>query len=81
MNRPGGQRGDVVVPGDDEERRAEGAQERCGALVLLRGVAVRQVAARDDELGGELDDERPQVVLHLGLLERARMEVGNLQDA
>ena len=70
-----------MVPGDDEERRAEGAQQRSGALVLLGGVAVSQVAARDDELGGELGDERPQVVLHLGLLTRARMEVGNLQDA
>jgi hypothetical protein len=70
-----------VVPGDDEEGSAEGAEQRCGALVLRRRVAVRQIAARDDELGGELSDERPQVVLHLGLLTRAHMEVGNLQDA
>ena len=70
-----------MVPGDDQERRAEGAQQRGRALVLLGGVAVGQVAARDDELRGELGDERPQVVLHLGLLTRARMEVGNLQDA
>jgi hypothetical protein len=49
--------------------------------VLLGGVAVRQIAARDHELGLELCDERPQVVLHLWLLTRARMKVGNLQDA
>ena len=73
--------GDVVVPGDDQERRAEGAQQRGRTLVLLGGVAVGQVAARDDELGGELGDERSQVILHLGLLTRAHMEVGNLQDA
>ena len=70
-----------MVPGDDQERRAEGAQQCGRSPVLLGGVAVGQVATRDDELGGELGDERPQVILHLGLLKRARMEVGNLQDA
>jgi hypothetical protein len=42
---------------------------------------VRQIAARHDELGGELGDERTEIVLDLGLLTRARMKVGNLQDA
>jgi hypothetical protein len=70
-----------VVPRDDEERRSEGTQEVGGALVLLGRVAMRQVAACDHELGLEVGDERPQVVLHFGLLTRARMKVGNLQDA
>ena len=70
-----------MVSGNDQKRRAEGAQKRCRALVLFGRVAVRQIAARDDELGGELGDERTEIVLDLGLLTRARMEVGNLQDA
>ena len=81
MNRHGGQRGMSWFPG---MTRSGGPRERSSAsrtLVLLGGVAVSQVAARDDQFGGELGDERPQVVLHLGLLTRARMEVGNLQDA
>jgi hypothetical protein len=43
--------------------------------MLLGRVAVRQIAARDDELGGELGDERAKIVFDLGLFERARMEV------
>ena len=70
-----------MVPGNDEEGRAERTQERRCSLVLSGRVPVREVAARDDQLGRELGDERPQVVLHFGLLSRARMEVGHLQDA
>jgi hypothetical protein len=70
-----------VIPGDDEEGRAEGAQQRSGALVLRGCVAVGQIAACDDDLGSERGDKGPQIALHLGLLTRAHMEVGNLQEA
>jgi hypothetical protein len=46
-----------VVAGDGEDRRAQGAQEGPCALVLVPVVAVREIAARDDELGCELLDE------------------------
>ena len=47
---------DVVVPGDRDHGRAERAQEGGRCRVLLRASPVRQVAARDDELGrGALD--------------------------
>jgi len=49
--------------------------------VLRRRVVVREIAARDDQFGPQLRDERPQVVLHLGLLLRPGMDVGHLQEA
>ncbi len=70
-----------MVPGNDEERRPERAQEGGGALVLGGRVPVGQIAGCDDELGLEHGHERPQIRLHLGLLSRARMKVGHLQDA
>jgi hypothetical protein len=42
---------------------------------------VGQIAACDDDLGSERGDKGPQIALHLGLLTRAHMEVGNLQEA
>jgi len=55
--------------------------ERALLLVVTGCVGVRQVAARDLRPGPAVGDERPQVVLHFGFLTRARMKVGNLQDA
>jgi hypothetical protein len=70
-----------VVPGNDEERTFERAQEARRALVLLALVPVGEVAGREHELGVDLGHERPQVGLDFGLLPRAGMEIRHLEHA
>ena len=70
-----------MVSRDDQQRAFERAQKDGCALVLLALVSMREVAARHDELRLRLGDERPQALLHLRLLERARVEIRHLNDA
>ena len=55
-------------PGRRESGRSSERSSAAGALVLSASVAVRQVAARDDELGIDLGDEGAESVLDLRLL-------------
>ena len=73
--------GDVVVARHDQERRAERAEQAGRVVVLGRRVAVREVAADDDELGRGRVDERAQIPLDLRLLLRSCVEIRQLQDA
>ena len=70
-----------MIPGDDEERPLERAQERRRPRLLGGPVPVGQVAGGDDELGLRLVDERAEIGLHLRLLPRARVQVGHVQHA
>jgi hypothetical protein len=79
-----GEHRNVVVPRDDEERRAEGVQVRRRCFVLLRPAAMRQVAARDDEIWRDTLDELADRALESRVVEavpRAEMEVGHVEDA
>jgi hypothetical protein len=78
---PGRPPGDVVVARNDEQGPVQRTEQRGGPFVLGGLVPVCEVAARDDKLRVESADQRPQIVLHFGLLSRARMEIGHLQDA
>ena len=79
--KPRGRPGrDVVVPGDDDERPLQRVQEAGRPLLLLRLVAVGEVAGDEDDLGVGPLHQLDQIGLHLRLLVRSRMEVGNVQQ-
>jgi hypothetical protein len=67
-----------VVAGHDEERRPEPAQELRRALVLVAPSAVREVAARDHELGLETVDQHRGAALDRLVVPRSVMEVGQV---
>ena len=69
-----------MVSGDDDERDPEAAQEASRALVLASASAVREVAARDDQLGADAGDERGDRRLDLGVFAGAGVEVGEVED-
>ena len=73
--------GDVVVPGHGERRHLQPVEQRLGLLELRRPAAVREIAARDHELGLQLVTERHERVVELGCLVRAAMEVGDVDRA
>jgi len=76
--------GDVVVSGDDQEWGAEGAEESGRGLVLVRPAAVREVTARDDEVGRDALDELGERALELRVVQsipRAEMKVRHVEDA
>jgi hypothetical protein len=70
-----------VVARDRENRRAEPLQEPGCPLVLLGSTAVGQVAARDDELRPHVDEQRCYRLLDRGILARAEMQVGDVENA
>ena len=73
-----------MVSGHDEERRAEGAEVRRGGLVLAAAVLVREISARDDEVGRDALDEVADRLLERRVVEavpRAEMQVRHVEDA
>jgi hypothetical protein len=77
----GGHARDVMVPGDDEERRAEPAQEGRGLLVLRAAVAVGHVARHDHQLGLQPLDESGEGGCQSGVLHGAGVEVRHMQES
>ena len=71
----GGGVGDVVVPGDDEQRPPEASEEGRGALVLSPPAAMSEVAGDGDQLGLDALDQRPQTPLDPSLLHASRVQV------
>ncbi len=63
------------------ERHAERTQKARRALVLGAPAAVCEVAAGDDQLGLDRSDQRGERALDGRVLLRARMDVGDVQDA
>jgi hypothetical protein len=75
---------DVVVPGHDEERRAERPEEPRGGLVLGAAPAVREVAGRQHERGVDPLDEVGDRSLELRLMKRpprSDMQIRDMKDA
>jgi hypothetical protein len=70
----------VVVAGHCEDGWPKGAEERGGALELSRPAAVREVAGGDDELRLDPLDEARERLLDFGLLVRADVEIGNVEE-
>jgi hypothetical protein len=70
-----------VVPGYGEHRWAERPEQRRGAGVLTFSATVRQVAARDDELGLLSLDEGEESGRHCRILRRAHVEIGDVEEA
>ena len=69
-------------PGTADDRRAEAAQEGGGAVVLVAPAAVRQVAARDDQLGlRPRSTSAPIACSRTRVVARPEMEIGDVQDA
>jgi hypothetical protein len=70
-----------VVAGHGEEGCPEPAQE-CGRLVVLLGpAAVREVAARNDQLGCDLLHQRADPALDRRIVLRAEVQVRDVEDA
>jgi hypothetical protein len=70
-----------VVPRDGEQRQVEPAQESRSPLVLVAPAAVREVAARDDQLGAGPLDQPGERALDVRVLARPGVQVGQVQDA
>lgn len=71
---------DVVVARDREEREAQAAQEPSGALVLVPAAPVRQVSARDDQLGPRPLDQRGERSLDDRILARSGVQIRDVED-
>jgi hypothetical protein len=69
-----------VVPGDDEERRPETAQEGGRALVLGPAPAVREVARDGDELRRETLHETRERALNRRFLRGSSVQVGDVEE-
>ena len=79
---PRGQRvRDVVVARDGERRRREPVEQRLRLLELRAAAAVREVAARDHELGPKLVTECHERVVERGRRVRAAVQVGDVDRA
>jgi hypothetical protein len=70
-----------VVPGNDEERPLERAEQGGRPAVLLARVAMGEVPARDNELRFGLGHQRTQVSFDLRLFPRPHVEIRHLEDA
>jgi hypothetical protein len=73
--------GDVVVARDREHGRPETAEKVGGAVVLVGPATVRQVAARDDQLGIEALDQAHETRLQLFLFAATDVEVGEVKES
>lgn len=73
--------GDVVVAGDRENGRAETLEELGGTVVLVGAAAVRQVAARHDQLRLEALDQAGETRLQLLLFAAADVEIGEVKES
>ena len=72
---------DVVVARDGERRHRQPVEQRLRLLELGRPAAVREVAARDHELGLELVTKCHERVVELGRRVGAAVEVGDVDRA
>ena len=72
---------DVVVAGNDQQRRTERTQKAGGRVVLLRCASVAEVAAYDHELRHKPVDEWAQRQFCGRGLRRADVQIRNVQDA
>jgi hypothetical protein len=73
-----------VVSRNDEERRSKGVEIPRGGLVLDLPAPVREVPARDDEVGRDTLNEVTDRTLEGRVIEavpRAEMQVGHVEDA
>jgi len=70
-----------VVTGHGEHGRAEAAEELGGAVVLAGPATMRQVAARNDQLGVEAFDQAYQTRLYLLLLVTADVQIGEVKES
>jgi hypothetical protein len=70
-----------VVPWDREHGAAEAAEEGRCALVLLAPAAVRQVAARDDQLRVDVLDQVSQPRFQLALGVAANVQIGQVKES
>ena len=73
--------GKVVVARNSERRRPEPFEERPRLLELGRTAAVREVAARDHDDGGELVAECDERIVERRRLAGAAMKVGDVNQA
>ena len=69
-----------MVPGYDDERPLQRAQESRRPLLLLRLVPVGEIAGGEDDLGVGPLHQLDEIGLDLRLLVRPRMEVGDVQQ-
>ena len=67
-------------PGTTTSGRSSDRRSRGRPLLLLGLVAVGEIAGDEDDLGVGPLHELDQIGLHLRLLVRSRMEVGNVQQ-
>ena len=81
MKRAGNVYGMSWLPGIARSGQPERAEEARSLLVLVAPAAVRQVAARDHELGLNPLHQRSDRALHRRVLARAEMQVGDVEDA
>ena len=72
---------DVVVPGHGERRHLQPVEQGLRLLELGRPAAVREIAARDHELGLELVTKCHERVVELGCRVGAAVEVGDVDRA
>jgi hypothetical protein len=70
-----------MVARDGEDRPPEALQERGGAFVLRGAAAVREVAARDDQLGVDSLDQGSEARLEPRFLARADMEIREVEKS
>ena len=71
---------DVVVPGDDDQRPLQRAQEPGRPLLLLGLVPVGEIAGREHDLRVGPLHQLDEIRLDLRLLVRSRVEVGNVEQ-
>ena len=72
--------GDVVVTGNDEQGPPERAQKARGILVLATLRTMREVSARDDQLGPHMLDEGFQAEVDSCVVTSSEMQVGNVEN-
>ena len=70
-----------MVAGHGVDRRPESAEEPVGELVLRAPAPVGEVAARDDDVGRDVPEQRRERVLDGRVLLRPEMEVGDVEDS
>ena len=69
-----------MISGDGEEGQPEAAEEARRPLVLVTTAAVRQIAARDDQLRPRALDQAGERLLDVRILACARVQIGEVED-
>ena len=71
---------DVVISGDREQGAAEPPQQAGSSVVLVGSTAVREVAARDDQLGIDASDQRLESGREARILVASGVQVGEVKN-